>query len=296
MLVRASVGTLAVLGLRRIRMIARPTTAYLLQYSPRGCMASCSFCPQASGRSRMLSRVEWPEVDLSTLAERLPGSDFRRICLQTVLKPRFWEEALEILAALRESGVEIPASVATTPVPRRVLEEFRDLGVTHLGVGLDAATPELARAVGKPYPWSEYLRFVREGLRVFGRRRVVVHLIYGLGETEEEFAEALCFIYGEGAEVALFSFTPVRGTPMERRAWPDVSGYRRMQALRYLLSSGADPEEALELWREGRIEAPLESMLTSGCPDCNRPFYNERPSGPIYNYPDPSLLPREVKP
>jgi biotin synthase len=24
---------------------------------------------------------------------------------------------------------------------------------------------------------------------------------------------------------------------------------------------------------------------TSGCPDCNRPYYNEKPSGPIYNYP-----------
>jgi biotin synthase len=24
---------------------------------------------------------------------------------------------------------------------------------------------------------------------------------------------------------------------------------------------------------------------TSGCADCNRPFYNEKPSGPFYNYP-----------
>ncbi|MEM4243701.1 MAG: radical SAM protein, partial [Candidatus Bathyarchaeia archaeon] len=28
-----------------------------------------------------------------------------------------------------------------------------------------------------------------------------------------------------------------------------------------------------------------EPFLTSGCPACNRPFYNEKPSGPIYNYP-----------
>jgi lipoyl synthase len=26
-------------------------------------------------------------------------------------------------------------------------------------------------------------------------------------------------------------------------------------------------------------------FLTSGCPDCNRPYYNERPGGTIYNYP-----------
>jgi biotin synthase len=26
-------------------------------------------------------------------------------------------------------------------------------------------------------------------------------------------------------------------------------------------------------------------FLTSGCPNCNRPFYNEKPSGPLYNFP-----------
>jgi biotin synthase len=31
---------------------------------------------------------------------------------------------------------------------------------------------------------------------------------------------------------------------------------------------------------------------TSGCPGCNRPYYNEKPSGPIFNYPRP-LSPQE---
>jgi biotin synthase len=30
-----------------------------------------------------------------------------------------------------------------------------------------------------------------------------------------------------------------------------------------------------------------ESFMTRGCPDCNRPYYNERPGGPMYNYPFP---------
>ena len=29
-----------------------------------------------------------------------------------------------------------------------------------------------------------------------------------------------------------------------------------------------------------------EFFNTYGCEGCNRPFYNERPSGPIYNYPE----------
>jgi biotin synthase-related radical SAM superfamily protein len=35
------------------------------------------------------------------------------------------------------------------------------------------------------------------------------------------------------------------------------------------------------------------AFQTSGCPDCNRPFYNERPGGPLYNYPRP-LTPAEA--
>ncbi|RLI07925.1 radical SAM protein, partial [Candidatus Bathyarchaeota archaeon] len=26
-------------------------------------------------------------------------------------------------------------------------------------------------------------------------------------------------------------------------------------------------------------------FMTSGCPDCNRPYYNEPVRGPLYNYP-----------
>lgn len=44
------------------------------------------------------------------------------------------------------------------------------------------------------------------------------------------------------------------------------------------------------------LKSAVESgtpFLTSGCPNCNRPFYNEKPSGPIYNYPR-SLTSEEV--
>ncbi|MEA1905235.1 MAG: radical SAM protein, partial [Candidatus Hadarchaeota archaeon] len=36
-----------------------------------------------------------------------------------------------------------------------------------------------------------------------------------------------------------------------------------------------------------------EPFRTSGCPGCNRPFYNESPRGPIYNYPK-KLSPEEI--
>jgi biotin synthase len=67
---------------------------------------------------------------------------------------------------------------------------------------------------------------------------------------------------------------------------------------RYLMVSGKARFEALQFDGGGKIVgfglltddlvAIIESGVpfqTSGCPDCNRPYYNEKPSGPIYNYP-----------
>jgi biotin synthase-related radical SAM superfamily protein len=52
--------------------------------------------------------------------------------------------------------------------------------------------------------------------------------------------------------------------------------------------------EGMDFDAEGRLiglgallPASGEPFQTSGCPDCNRPFYNEQPSGPLYNYPRP---------
>jgi biotin synthase-related radical SAM superfamily protein len=44
---------------------------------------------------------------------------------------------------------------------------------------------------------------------------------------------------------------------------------------------GVDEEVSMRIVQTG------EPFLTSGCPNCNRPYYNEKPSGPIYNYPKP---------
>ena len=42
-----------------------------------------------------------------------------------------------------------------------------------------------------------------------------------------------------------------------------------------------------------RVVETGQPFLTTGCPDCNRPFYNEKPSGPLYNHPR-SMNPAET--
>jgi len=101
MYVRASIGTLASLGLLDIKMLEKPYTAYILQYSENGCKAECLFCPQSRvnfSRKDLVSRVVWPRIELEKLIKAIKRKNvFARICVQNVIKPSFEEEFLEII-------------------------------------------------------------------------------------------------------------------------------------------------------------------------------------------------------
>jgi biotin synthase len=123
-----------------------------------------------------------------------------------------------------------------------------------------------------------------------------VHFIVGLGESEQEMAEAIQRMHDLGLVVGLFAFTPVRGTRMGDASPPPISTYRRMQVAQYLISNNLARIENFTFSATGQllnfnlprlpeILADGVAFQTSGCPDCNRPFYNERPGGPMYNYP-----------
>ncbi len=231
----------------------------------------------------MLSRITWPVIELDKIAPGL--RKFKRVCFQTVLKPGYLEESVRVVRKLSETGV--PLSLAITPVERDVLMELRDAGVERLGVGLDAASKKVFNLMDKPFSWTTYLNFIREGVDVFGRRKVHVHLIVGLGERTEELVETMKLIKSIGASTALFAFTPVRGIRLNIRA-PALAAYRRAQIMRFMVDENVDLRRLL-------VEPELmkKALLTSGCPGCNRPFYNERPSGPMYNYPSPELVERD---
>jgi len=240
-------------------------TAYALMLG--GCKSFCKFCSQSlwnSADKRYLSRVKWFPVNLEETKDKL--TPFYRFCLQTVVKDRFEEEALQILRTVNVKG----KSLTVVPIDVEYLNQFRKIGVDYLGVGLDTTESNWEK-VSKPFSFQEYVRFIKEAIQIFGKRRVYVHLVYGMGEKREEFVELMKQIYSWGAEVALFAFTPVKGTPMEHWPRPSLKEYREIQDIRFRLSHG----------REGKEEA----YFTSGCPSCDRPFYNEDPLKEPYNVP-----------
>ncbi|MEM4717398.1 MAG: radical SAM protein [Desulfurococcaceae archaeon] len=292
--IRVSLGTLEELGLvGDFKIVEKPMTAYLLQYSHSGCNGGCLFCLQSRTlHSRYsgirLGRVTWPSLELGEMLSKWRGV-FKRICLQTVIKPFFTTEALEIIEAIRNVDNKTPFSLAITPVSIDILRKAREIGVDTLGVGLDTFTEELFKKWRKPYSWSSYLRFAEKAISIYGRGNVYVHLIAGLGENFREAITLIKRLYYMGARVALFNYVNEKGYPTTR-----IEYYRLIQIARYLVENGVDPDEYIDYDTNKLIRRPqldlVEAFYTSGCPDCNRPFYNESPSGTIYNIPSRRLL------
>ena len=309
--IRVSLGSAMVLGLLKGKLDAMPTTAYLLTYRRGKCNANCGFCPQARGshgRVDMLSRVSWPVFPtirvFDGIDRAVKASKIRRVCLQALNYPEVFADLLAFVKATC-SRIKIPISISCQPLNSENMHRLVEAGAERIGIPLDAATEEVfnkvkGRYVGGPYVWKEQFMLLSEAVKIFGKGKVSTHLIVGLGETEKEMVETVQRCVDMGVLPALFAFTPILGTALENNAQPPVSVYRRVQLARHLIfhgiarcedvrfdgkdciiDFGVDKEVLMRIVQVG------EPFLTSGCPNCNRPYYNEKPSGPIYNHPRP---------
>jgi lipoyl synthase len=307
--VRVSVGTAIVLGLLEGKLDTAPTTAYLMTYREGKCNANCGFCPQAresKSSSQLLSRVTWPTFStlevLRALSVAVEQKKIGRICIQALNYPEVFAD-LEALVKEIKKCCAIAVSVSCQPKTKQNIERLKEAGVDRLGIALDAATESVFNRVkgegaGGCYSWENQFRLFSEALSVFGKGNVSTHVIVGLGETEKEAVEIVQRCVGLGVLPALFAFTPVRGTALEGCLPPKLESYRRIQLARYLIVNLKTEANKIGFDANGKIinygvpQKDIEYLIgdgapfrTSGCPDCNRPYYNEKPSGPIYNYP-----------
>jgi biotin synthase len=308
-LIRVSTGTAILLGLAKGKLDAEPTTAYFMTYRDGKCTANCSFCPQArqsDSRADMLSRVSWPAYEVECafegLIEAVDCGKIKRVCIQALNYSSVFDQVVSLVKAISEK-VMVPISVSCQPLIKQNTRLLAEAGVERIGIPLDAATEELfvkikGKWAGGPYDWRQQYGLLREAVSVFGENRVSTHFIVGLGETEKEMTWAIQKCVEMKVLPGLFAFTPVRGTALESCAQPPIEKYRRIQLARHLIVNKMVNAEDMRFDEEDKIasfgmseEALMQIVksgkpfLTSGCPDCNRPYYNEKPSGPIYNYP-----------
>jgi biotin synthase len=276
-----------------------------MTYRDGKCTANCSFCPQAresSSKTELLSRVTWPTFPTTNVVDAI-GSTFKegkikRICIQALNYPSVFTQ-LQTLVKRIKQRCPVPVSVSCQPLNKENIILLHAAGVDRLGIALDGATEAiLDRMKGGCYSWTHQFELFEDALSIFGRGNVSTHVIVGLGETEQEAVETIQRCVDLGVLPALFAFTPIRGTVLEGHSPPKLESYRRVQLARHLIVSGKIKFSQMAFNGEGEItgygippeilDQTIESGVafrTSGCPDCNRPYYNEKPSGPIYNYP-----------
>jgi len=308
-IIRVSIGSAIHLGLTSGALDAVPTTAYILTYLKGKCVANCAFCAQAresTSRGDMLSRVTWPPFPTRRVVEAIGRSwgrgELQRTCVQTVNHPTIFREILATVKAMRIVAA-MPISVSCMPFSRSEMEQLRGAGVERVGIPLDAATEELFDKVkggvaGGPYRWEDHMRALGDAVSVFGRGRVSTHLIVGLGEEDRDLLEMVQAVTDMGVYPALFAFTPIAGSKLEGRPQPDLRRYHRIQLAHDLITRGFSTFDRMSFDSDGSLrsfgvgEGLLREVagtglpfVTSGCPGCNRPYYNERPGGKLYNYP-----------
>lgn len=295
---KLSAGTAAVAGLKTGKLEAPPTTAYIMLGEK--CRNNCRFCAQSresKAKDNLLSRVTWPDFSAAEAVAAVAGcfaeGSLRRACLQVVDSGDSYAATLVALAKLKaKSGVPVCVSCRLETVEEAKL--LIAAGADRVSLALDAATPELF-AAAKGGDWSAKRRLLGECAKALPGR-VSTHLIVGLGETEAEMVQIIAALLAEGVSAGLFAFTPVRGTAWGDRPAPPLGQYRRVQVAHYLLKKNFSQD--VIKFAGGRIQefavpdltAALDggkAFETSGCPDCNRPYYNERPGGVMYNYPRP---------
>ncbi|MBW1690615.1 MAG: radical SAM protein [Deltaproteobacteria bacterium] len=295
---RISTATAMSLGLipGRFYRGAKNRCANLLIHHHEGCAANCAYCGLNKRRSgaydeKTFIMVQWPLFSMDAIIEAITITMTKRL--------------------KEETAIPISLLISPTVLKRDDLKAMREAGADKIGVAIDLATPELfdlyrGTGVSGPHTWENYWQTVQDGLEIFGERNVGIHLMVGMGETEEHMVSTMERAWNLGAVNHLFSFYAEPGSTLENRPQPPWPVYLRVQLARFLLEERAVPASSMSFDNEGHIidfglrhEEIMEAInlgtpfMTGGCLDedgevaCNRPFGNCLPGEKQWNYPYP---------
>ena len=322
--VRISMAAAIELGLKPGRMFRGSSCGCinLLQNYPEGCFANCSYCGLARERPGLAEdntfiRVAWPllPMDLVTekIAEKEAASSVGRVCVSQVHARRSYDDLVDMIGRVHRAAPAVPISalVSATTLDEERLGCIQGAGADIIGVGLDAATPELfhetrGRGVTGPHTWDQHFEIVRLARRMYGPWNVNCHIIVGLGESDRDLVELFEMLQAEQIAAYLFSFNSEPGTVLQDRPRAPISRLRRVQLVKRLLETGQVDGGRISYDDQGMIReiaaasGPVQEaiqsgvpFMTDGCPDragnvaCNRPFGSYRPGEEFRDYPFP---------
>ena len=234
------------------------------------CVYDCAFCTHARNSKsdlKFLSRVAWFEHPIEDVLKAMKDlADLpKRLCFQIVSSIGYHKKAMSVVKEFIKFG--IPISVNFRPRSIEEVEDYIKLGVDKVGIAMDAATREI---FGKTRDgrWEDMYGLLKDSAMRFPGK-IVTHLIVGMGEDEEDAKNFLKDMKSLGVNVGIFGFTPMKGTKLEHHPPVDFEYYRRIKAW-YLKSMGMENLDP--------VFAP------TGCPDCDKPFYDVSPSVILKKY------------
>lgn len=299
--------TASILGLKKINSKATSTQAYFMVGS--NCLNNCAFCSQSKNslsESKMLSRVSWPQYEVNQVIESLKKNEIiKKACFQVVASKDYFKNFLSILS-LFKSSLDIPFGASIDVYSINQIDSLFNNGISTLGIAIDAASKEVFNRIKqKNIEFVKLLELTKEASIKYPYK-ITVHLIVGLGESDKDIIELFNDMNNFPINIALFAFTPVKGTKMQNHPMIDIKRYRYIQLLRQLFyennsfnfskviefinfdDKGMITDFSKKLFSNIDILEILqkgEYMKTSGCNLCNRPYYNDKPgSDDLFNY------------
>ena len=278
------------------------------------CIANCSYCGLSKDRDlnnkkKTFIRVSWPTYSLEEIinAMKTRKSPIQRVCVGMITHPRAVKDSIKIIQNIKkETGLLISTLITPTVLKDNDLLELKIAGADMCGIAIDCATELLfekrrGKSVSGPHRWAKYWSTIEKAVTVFGKYKVGIHLVVGLGESEFEMTSIIQKAHNLGVLTHLFSFYPEHGSQMQEYPQPSYGTYRRIQMARYLINNNIASIDQMHFNSKQQItdfgqniEKYLENgeiFMTSGCAGtdgkvaCNRPYGNERPSQPIRNFP-----------
>jgi biotin synthase len=299
--------TASILGLKKIETIAKSEQAYFMIGNK--CLNSCSFCSQSrsiKGENSFLSRVSWPIFPLVEVIDSLKNNNtIKKACFQVVGSYNYFDNFIEILKKFK-SSLDIPFGASIDVYSIEQIDILFEKGLLNIGIALDAASNEVYKNTKKKnISFDKMLDLITESAKKYPNK-ITVHLIIGLGETDFDLINLFNILKKENVNIALFAFTPLKGTQMQFYPKVELERYRYIQFLReiYKKASESDFEKIvhyinfsennmIESFSKKILEFPYileilnsaDYMKTSGCPLCNRPYYNDKPlDKDLYNF------------
>ena len=218
--VKISLAAAMTLGLARGRFWrdAKMTCVNLLLHYSDGCKANCAYCGLSRSRiadERTFIRVPWPVHAMDDIIAGLQTSSVaRRTCISMVVHFRAIEDTLFLTERLvNETPQPVSVLLSPTITDEKYLKELQKAGVDKIGIAIDAASPEIfeerrGAGVTGPHKWDVYWQRFEEAIEIFGKMNVGMHIICGLGETEQDLVRIFQRVKDMGACNHLFSFYP----------------------------------------------------------------------------------------